>query len=228
MAKQTAAPILVFDVNETLLDLGHLEAVFVRLLGDRRSMREWFAELILYSQSLTLAGRYTPFNELAIATLRMRANIQAKTITPSDAQAFAEALGTMPALPDVAPALARLKTAGYRLVTLTNSPPGPAPSALENAGIGHYFEQAFSVHTLGQFKPAPAVYHQVAHALEVPTAELCLVACHLWDTLGAQATGMQGAFIERPGNAVLVAPEVPQPTFVASDLMQLADQLVRE
>lgn len=34
-----AAPILVFDVNETLLDLETLEPLFQRLFGDRLAMR---------------------------------------------------------------------------------------------------------------------------------------------------------------------------------------------
>ena len=218
------APILVFDVNETLLDLGHLEPFFTACFGDARAMREWFAEHIMFSQSLTLAGHYLRFSELAVASLRMRASIHDITLTPADIDAFTQALQTLPALPDVAPALVRLQKAGYRLVTLTNSCPGPNPSPLERAGIAHYFEHAFSVHAVEQFKPASACYTQVLEALEVKPADLCLVACHIWDTLGASAIGMQSAFIARPGNALLPGIEIAKPTYVASDLGDLADQ----
>lgn len=37
-------------------------------------MREWFAKLILYSQTLTLAGEYAAFDELGGAVLRMVAD----------------------------------------------------------------------------------------------------------------------------------------------------------
>jgi 2-haloacid dehalogenase len=35
--------IIVFDVNETLLDVKALEPHFVRLFGDGRALREWFS-----------------------------------------------------------------------------------------------------------------------------------------------------------------------------------------
>jgi 2-haloacid dehalogenase len=46
-------PLIVFDVNETLLDLGTMEPTFQRIFGDKNAMRLWFADLILYSAALT-------------------------------------------------------------------------------------------------------------------------------------------------------------------------------
>ena len=219
------APILVFDVNETLLDLTILEPVFVRLFGDRRAMREWFAELIVYAQTLTLAGQYRPFNELAAAVLRMRGEIAGVTIREADVESLAEAIGAMPAHGDVAPALARLQAAGFRLVTLTNSPPADSPTPLERAGIAGFFEDHFSVDAAARFKPAPECYRQVAEVLGVPASDLCLVACHIWDTIGAQAVGFQGAFVRRPGNATIRLPGLAEPDFVADDLGMLATRM---
>jgi 2-haloacid dehalogenase len=51
-----ALPLIVFDVNETLLDLGTMEPTFQRIFGDENAMRLWFANLILYSAALTVAG----------------------------------------------------------------------------------------------------------------------------------------------------------------------------
>jgi len=219
------APILVFDVNETLLDLTTLEPLFESLFGERRAMRDWFAELVSYAQTLTLAGYYRPFNEVAAATLRLRGEVAGVAISRADCQALGAALTAMPAVDDAAPALARLRAAGFRLVTLTNSPLAPTPTPLERAGLAGYFEQHFSVDGVACFKPAPACYQQVADALGVPTGSLCLVACHVWDTLGAQAAGCQGAFFQRPGNAVLSLDGVPAPTYEANDLGALATQL---
>jgi hypothetical protein len=38
-----ALPLIVFDVNETLLDLETMEPVFQRIFGDKNAMRLWFA-----------------------------------------------------------------------------------------------------------------------------------------------------------------------------------------
>jgi 2-haloacid dehalogenase len=40
-------PLIVFDVNETLLDLQTIEPVFQRIFGDKRAMRLWFANFIM-------------------------------------------------------------------------------------------------------------------------------------------------------------------------------------
>ncbi len=67
-------PLLVFDVNETLLDIAPLTPLFESWFGDRHSMRKWFAETILHSQSLSLAGSYVDFGELAESVLHMSAD----------------------------------------------------------------------------------------------------------------------------------------------------------
>ena len=216
------APILVFDVNETLLDLTTLEPLFETIFGDRHAMRDWFAELILYSQTLTLAGDYRPLNELAGATLRMQGDIAGLTITDADVRSLAAAIASMPAMDDAIPALERFRMAGFRRVTLTNSPPAASPTPLERAGLAGYFEQHFSVDAVRCFKPAPACYRHVADGLGVPTADLCLVACHGWDTLGAEAVGCQSAFVKRPGNALITLSGVPGSAFIADDLCSLA------
>ena len=223
----TARPtLLVFDVNETLLDLTSLEPLFERVFGDGAVLREWFAQLILYSEALTLSGLYVPFGALGGGALRMVGETRGVAIGDGDVDALAEAVASMPALPDVAPALERLRAGGYRLATLTNSAPGPSPTPLERAGLAQLFERSFSVDEVGRFKPAPEAYRLVADASGLGTGELCLVACHLWDVLGAQAAGCTGALIERPGNAVMRAPGVPLPDLVAGDMGALADALL--
>ena len=54
MSKDTPVSVIVFDVNETLLDITTLEPLFERVFRDRAILREWFAQLILYSQTLLL------------------------------------------------------------------------------------------------------------------------------------------------------------------------------
>jgi 2-haloacid dehalogenase len=218
--------IIVFDVNETLLDITTLEPLFHRVFGDRQVLREWFSALVLYSQTMTLSGLYTPFGELGVGALRMTADIHQVGIEDDDIAELKERMGTMPAHPDAIPALTRLRDAGLRLVTLTNSASGASPTPLEKAGLSHFFERTFSIEETGKFKPAPETYHLVAKALSVETSDLCLVACHLWDTIGAQAAGCRGAFLTRPHNAILTAPGVPLPDLVAAELTDLADQII--
>ncbi|WP_323752724.1 haloacid dehalogenase type II [Marinobacter sp.] len=227
MPHKKTPSIIVFDVNETLLDITTLEPLFERMFGNRDILREWFAQLVLYSQTMTLSGLYTPFNKLGAGALEMTAKIHQVTCTDEDFEELGARMRKMPAHPDVIPALTQLKDAGFRLVTLTNSPSSASPTPLDEVGLSHFFERTFSVEATGKFKPAPETYEHVAQELSVETADLCLLACHLWDTIGAQAAGCQGAFLVRPHNAFLPAPRVPQPDFMASTLNELAEQIIR-
>jgi hypothetical protein len=43
--------VLVFDVNETMLDINALVPHFTRAFGDGQVLRQWFSTLLLYSMS---------------------------------------------------------------------------------------------------------------------------------------------------------------------------------
>lgn len=217
---------LIFDVNETLLDLEMLTPLFSRIFGRKEAMREWFAQQVLYSQALTLSDCYASFNELAVGTLRMLGKIYGVRISQEDIDEVRAGMSQLPAHPEVAEALASLKNAGFRLATLTNSPPNPGSSTLEKAGLSRYFEEMFSVHNLHRFKPAPETYRSVAEAMRVELSAMCLVAAHTWDTLGAQSLGCAGALVTRGVNAPLEVKGVPQPDIVVQDLKELADAIL--
>jgi 2-haloacid dehalogenase len=218
-------PIIVFDVNETLLDLDTLHPTLDRIFGDPAALRLWFANLITYSEALTLAGVYVPFTDIGAAVLRMLAATRDITISDSDAAELTDRFATMPTHPEVPAALRRLREDGFRLFTLTDNTLAISGRQLEHAGVIDVFERRFSVdETVRRHKPAPEAYHSVATALEVDPGDICLVACHVWDTIGAQAAGWQAGLILRQGNAPLGVG--PQPDYTGKNLDDIADQLI--
>jgi len=219
--------VLVFDVNETLIDIDVMAPLFEQIFGDARTMREWFGQLVMYSMTTALSGCYVDFFTLGQGMLRMLGEIHGTPISDGDLDRIKQAMLTMPTHPDVADGLTMLRDNGFRLVTLTNSPPNPSgASPLESAGLGGYFERQFSVDACRTFKPARDVYDYVCRELQVPPAECMMVAAHVWDTIGAQSAGLSAALITRPGNAPLPLDSLPQPTLVAADMRQLAERLI--
>ncbi len=225
--KEPRAPVpstLVFDINETTLDIDYTAPVFARVFGNKAVLREWFAQLILYSNAISLAGPYVTFFELGEGLLKMLADIHRVSVRPSDVEELRHRFATMPAHPDVEQGLTQLKAAGFRLVAFTNSPP-VHPSPAENAGLGKFFEREFSIDRVRRFKPAPQCYHMVAEELDVELSACGMVAAHVWDTLGAQSAGFSGgALITRGVNAPLRLHRIPQPQIVAPDFIGLAAQ----
>ncbi len=219
-------PVLVFDVNETLLDIDVLNPIFDRIFGVPGRMREWFAQLILYSEAITLAGRYAPFGALGAGVLRMLGAIHGVPIRDEHLNELRTAIATLPVHADVPGALRRLQAAGYRMVTLTNTPPGPGPDALTMGGVSDFFQQRFTVDPVRRFKPEPETYRMVTDSLRIPPSSACMIAAHTWDTLGAQSAGWSAALVTRSVNAVLDAPDVPKPQIVGTDLTAVAQQII--
>jgi 2-haloacid dehalogenase len=175
--------------------------------------------------TVTMSGHYTDFSALSRAVVQMMSDFHQVSITDDDLDALGTAVRTMPAHGDVADGLRMLTDKGYRLVTLTNSPPHAGATPVDNAGLAGFFEHQFSVDSQRAFKPAPQLYTGVATQLGVAASDCMMVSCHAWDTLGAQAAGLGGALITRPGNAPLPAPALPPPNVIAADLVDLANQL---
>jgi 2-haloacid dehalogenase len=216
---------IVFDVNETLLDLETLRPTFERIFDDPAAMRLWFANLITYSEALTLAGVYVPFTDIGGAVLRMLAATRGISISEVDTAKLTDRFASMAPHPEVPGALRRLRERGFRLFTLTDNTLEISGRQLERAGIIDLFERRFSVdETVRRHKPAPEAYHSVASALTVDPGDICLIACHVWDTLGAVAAGWQAGLVLREGNAPLDVG--PQPNYIGDDLDAVADQLI--
>jgi 2-haloacid dehalogenase len=218
-------PIIVFDVNETLLDLETIGPVFDRIFNDSGAMRLWFAHLITYSEALTLAGVYLPFTDIGAAVLRMLAATRSIAITDADAAELTDRFASMPPHPEVPAALRRLRDHGFRLFTLTDNTLAISGRQLAQGGIIDIFERRFSVdETVHRHKPAPCAYGSVGAALGLDPGDICLVACHVWDTIGAKSAGWQAGLILREGNAPLDIG--PQPDYIGDTLDVIAHQLI--
>jgi len=220
-ATMAERPIIVFDVNETLLDLDTIRPTFDRIFDDPAAMRLWFANLITYSEALTLAGVYVPFTDIGAAVLRMLASTRGVSVTDADGAELTDRFASMPPHPEVPAALRRLREHGFRLFTLTDNTLEISGRQLEKGGVIDLFERRFSVdETVRRHKPAQEAYESVASALDLDPSDICLVASHVC----ALSAGWQAGLILREGNAPLDVG--PQPTYIGDDLDAIADQLI--
>ncbi|GHO99615.1 haloacid dehalogenase [Reticulibacter mediterranei] len=220
------ARIYVFDVNETLLDLHALDPLFAETFGDASARREWFAQMLQLAFVSTITNEYRDFGTLGAAALEMLAGRRGVSLSRERQANLLGGLRRLPPHPEVSASLQRLREAGLRLVSLTNSTLAVSQEQLAYAGLESFFERQFSADTVRRLKPAPEPYQMVARELGVPQASLCLVAAHTWDIAGAIKAGCSAAFIARPG--MVLDPSAARPTFVGADLAEIVDQLLVE
>ncbi|MEL6177553.1 MAG: haloacid dehalogenase type II [Myxococcota bacterium] len=215
---------LVFDVNETLLDLSALDAPFAEAFGDPGVKRLWFGQLLRSALVTTILERTLDFAQLGHEALGMVAARRGITLTQEQTQAILNTMRTLPPHPEVPQSLDRLAHAGLRMVALTNSPQEAAEAKLRHAGLIDRFDHVMSVDGVQRFKPAPEVYRMVAERLGVKPAQLRMVAAHDWDIAGAMRVGLAGAFVARPG--MVLGIHGPKPDVVGADLSEVASQII--
>ena len=215
---------IAFDVNETLLDLRALDGVFEELMGDASLRAQWFAQMLQVAFVGAITDRYVDFTSAQRAALDMMAQRHGIAL-PADAAARVSAtMRTLPAHPEVADALARLRAGGHQLAALSNSPLDVEQAQLEHAGLVDRFDAILSADTVRALKPRREPYELVARTFAVPSGDVMLVAAHAWDVAGALAAGCRAAFVARPG--MPRNPIDPEPDIVGADLSDIADRIL--
>src|SRR5438477_12665951 len=113
--------VLVFDVNETLLDLSALDPHFQRVFGDATVRVEWFQTMLQSAFLTTITGPYKPFGDHLRAALAITALRRGLRVSHEDERAMLAGVRTLPACAAVRPALEQVRSAGYRPGALTSS-----------------------------------------------------------------------------------------------------------
>ena len=216
--------VLLFDVNESLLDLRALLPHFERLFGDGQVLYQWFGQVLQSAMLTVVTDAYSDFGKVARGALDMVAARRGVALSEDDRSAIVGGMRTLPPHPDVLPAIEKLRAGGFRLASLTNSPTAVANAQLENAGLTAYLEKVISVDEVKSLKPAAKVYHHAARIMGVAPEQTRLIAAHGWDVAGAMRAGCAAAFIARPG--MVLEPLFEPPDIVAPDLLQVAERII--
>ncbi|NND02979.1 MAG: haloacid dehalogenase type II [Acidimicrobiia bacterium] len=214
--------VLVFDVNETLLDLTELRSVLSEALGSSERLAEWFFRLLHGSLVANTTDSFRSFETLGTEALRAVALRQGIELSASQAGDLVAGFRSLPPHQEVPNALERLANR-FRLIALSNGSPEGISAQLSNAGIVDSFEMVVSVHDVGRFKPDPAPYRAALERAGADPGDVLMVAAHDWDIIGARAVGIPGAFIERPGVVWTVPHDAAE--LVVTDIGELADAL---
>src|SRR5207302_5231198 len=99
------ARVIVFDVNETLLDLGALDLHFRRVFGAGGVRAEWFTQVIELAIVATATNVYFDFAVVGDAALTMVAARRGVDLAADDRAEILSGMRALPPHPDVRPAL---------------------------------------------------------------------------------------------------------------------------
>ena len=214
---------VIFDVNETMLDLGALDPLFTRWFGDPIARKEWFAQTLQFAMTLAATREFRSFGEVGVAALAELAHRRGVSLPGDSAARLREAVLRLPVHLDVVPTLRLLRDAGLVTAALSNNPLPVVQEQLHHAGLSPLFDEVMSVDEAGALKPAPEVYGFAVRRLDLPPRSIWMVAAHGWDIAGATRAGLRGAFVARPGQSP--DPFAP-PEIVGDALLTIAHAII--
>jgi 2-haloacid dehalogenase len=216
--------VVAFDIMETVFSLESLRERFVVAGCPGSALDLWYAHILRDGLALNATGIYTPFAEVASSSLPP---LFAQHGLPADPAAMARVLAGFAALlphADAEAAFRHLRSAGIRILALTNGNAQNTQTLFRSAGLDRFVERIVSVEEVQQWKPRREVYLHAARCAGVEPQDCALVATHAWDIHGAGCAGLTTGFVSRgrPFPGTMMTPHV-----VGESLIDVARELVQ-
>ena len=214
---------VLFDMNETMLNLSLLKENFDKNFDDNYVLKYWFTKLLHTSTVIGSMDEYKNFGELAGVVLESLFYENGKILTNETKVEILDAFRSLPAYDDVPKALNLLKENKIRVVAVSNSSLEMIKEQLTNAGIIHLFDSYYSVDSVKKYKPFKDIYQYVALHEKTSVENIAMVASHDWDLFGAKKVGFTTAYIKRKEE--IFNPYYLQPDISETNLVDLAKKI---
>jgi 2-haloacid dehalogenase len=157
----------------------------------------WRARQFEYTWLRTASRTYVDFQQITEDSLSYAANALSLDLSIENRRRLLECFWQFKPWPDAVAALQSLKSAGIRLVFLSNFTEAMLTSAVQNGGLQGLFEGHLSTDRVRAFKPDPRAYHMAVDALKLRRDEIVFGAFAGWDAAGAKAFGFPTFWVNR-------------------------------
>jgi 2-haloacid dehalogenase len=229
-AIRSGVGICMFDLYGTVVDMqgGLTRAVTPFLqakgwMGEPSRLVTWWRRTHFENSMIDalLDREHIPYREIGRISLSYTLERAGIRYTRQEVERLVAEIERLEPFPETVAALNRLKPR-YRLVILSNGDPDMLDAI--NPRLGFEFDRVISVAAAGRFKPHAATYRRAAEIMAAPPEEILFVANHAFDCVGAKASGMRAAFIDRRKRPFGDWPY--QPDLIVGNFTELADALV--
>ena len=215
----------VFDVYGTLLDFNSAIIKLRDKIGPKSEQLSalWRRKQLEYSWLRTLMGKHTDFDQITAAALDF--SLSALSIRNKELRDDLLALfHKLEPFPEVSKTLNELKRTKLSIVILSNGTPHTLNANLQQAKVNFYFDEIYSIETVGKFKPHPDVYRIPCDGLGLEPRDIAFISANSWDIAGAASFGLNTIWVNRLGskNEVLTF----DPNFEILDLTMLPELIL--
>jgi 2-haloacid dehalogenase len=149
-----------------------------------------------HEHAIEQAEPHRRFRDIAGTALRLAMQELGAASDERDAEMLTGAISRMPPFPEVVPALAALKTAGFRLCIISNTDDDVIAGNV--AQLGGHIDRVVTAQQAGAYKPSHRIFEHAHRALGVTKDEVVHVCAspHL-DLVATRALGLRDVWIDR-------------------------------
>jgi len=157
----------------------------------------WRARQFDYGFLRSITGQQIDFFQVTEDALLYTAEAMHLPLDDDARVRLLEAYLTLEPWPDTAAALAKLKAAGVRIITISNLSPHMLRANAEHAGVRHLFDELLSTEANHSYKPEPRAYALGMERLGLAKHEIAFAAFGGWDAYGAKSFGYPTYWVNR-------------------------------
>src|SRR6266699_5063242 len=197
----SVAEALAFDMYGTLVDPIRIWKQLEQYYPDdaQRIAEIWRQKQLEFTFRLTAMEQYEDFEQVTLKALDYALAATEHILDAQQKNSLMDQYNNLERFADVEHGLQRLKDAGYTMVVLSNGSPTMLTGIMNAANLNPYFKGFVSVD------------------------EVRLISSNPFDVIGAEAAGMQAAWVNRSGG--LFDTLAPMPQMVVKSLAELANML---
>lgn len=217
---------LAFDMYGTLVDPIRIWKRLETYVPNENAVKiaqVWRQKQLEFTFRLTAMGKYEDFEWVTRRSLDYALDEGGVDLGPPQKEGLIAQYNDLERFGDVEDGLARLKAMGHTMFVFSNGTPRMLDTLMEAAGLDTYLEGFISVDEVQMYKPSPQTYIHAAERLGRPIEEVRLVSSNPFDDIGAEAAGMQAAWVDRSEGVFDTLG--PRPEMVVGSLSELADVL---
>src|SRR6266571_7898747 len=198
----SALEALAFDMYGTLVDPIRIWKQLEKYIPDdaQRIAEIWRQKQLEFTFRLTTMEQYEDFEQVTLKALDYALVATEHILDAQQKNSLMAQYNNLERFADVEPGLQRLKDAGYTMVVFSNGNPAMLSAIMQAANLERYCSGFVSVEEVKVYKPSPIVYIHVANRLGRPLGEVRLISSNPFDVIGAEAAGMQAAWVNRSGS----------------------------
>ena len=187
----------VFDAYGTLFDVNCAAAKCKEKLGSRWEgfANAWRATQLEYTWLRSLMKKHKNFWEITEDSLDH--TMETFKIKKDLRNELLDLYKKLSPYPEVKECLNELKEKKIKIAILSNGTPDLLKKLVESNNIQNYFDDIFSIESVGIYKPDSRVYEMPIKKYDCKPENICFMSSNTWDISGGGVFGYNAVWVNR-------------------------------